>query len=199
MKPLIGALVIIIAMMFGMYSYYNSYPPQANKKLLQASLDKFAAAVATKDRPQVSAALGELLTEDATVHLEVYMFSIRTNQAPPFVQSFDKKQFIQFIDNTLYSLTDYSYTPLLKKYDYDTGAIAFESKEWADGANMMGGIAVNMRYSSDTTCEGTAVFENEVAKLSSANCKMQFRQVPKPGQLDKLQSVESLKDLLLKN
>ncbi len=198
MKPLFVALGLIIALMGAIYSYYNYYPPQANKKILQASLDSFSAAVATKDRAQVSAKLNELLTDDAKIRLEIFMFSIRTNSAPPIIQDFDKNQFIQFIDNTLYSLTDYEYTPELTHYVHDSGAIKFKSREWADGANMMGGVAIEMRFSSNSECEGTAVFADKKAKLSSASCQMQFRQVPKPGQTTKFQNLNTLQELLQK-
>lgn len=199
MKPLIGMLLLVLIFMGAGYYYYNVYPPQANKKVIQASLDAFADAVETKDRAKVSESLNQLLTEDAKIRLEVYMFSIREGERPPFIQDFDKAQFIQFIDNTLYPLTDYSYTPQLTRYHHSDGAVKFTSREWADGANMMGGVAVDMRYSSETECEGSVVMENKTAQLKQATCKMQFRQVPKPGQATKFQNLDTIQDLLKHN
>lgn len=196
MKPLIGMLVAVLSMMFAFYAYYNFYPPQANKKIIQASLDHFSETIATKDRAQISESLNTLLADDARIHLEVYMFSLRSGGRPPFVQDFDKAQFIKFIDDTLYTLTDYAYTPRLEHYKHADGAIHFTSTEWADGANMLGGVKVDMRFSSQTECDGFAVVQKKIAQLKSANCKMQFRQVPKPGQAGKFQNIDTLQQLL---
>jgi len=194
MKNLIALLVAVLVIGGGLLAWHFS-EAQVKKRSVQESLDQFAQAVASKDRAKVGAVLTSLLTYDAKIRLEVHFFSI-TNARPAMEQDFDKTQFIKFIDNTLYPLTDYSYTPALQSFDEASGAVTFTSKEWADGANMMGGIAINMRYGSDSTCEGKAVFENKTAKLAQANCRLQFRQVPKPGQQEKFTNAATLQDLL---
>ncbi len=189
----IASLLMLLAMLIGAMGYY--YVSQGKKRAVQASLMQFANAVTTKDRAKVSAALAELLTDDAKIHLTVHFFSIG-NTRPAMDEHFDKAKFITFIDNILYSLTDYSYTPSLQTLDDTTGAVTFTSAEWADGANMMGGVSVNMRYSSNSECTGVVVFENETTRLKQADCKLQFRQVPKPGQESKFLNKNGLLDLL---
>lgn len=192
MRSALVSLTLLIVLCGAMAGYYFS-DGQAKKRIVRASLQEFSDAVATKDHAKVSAALTKLLTDDAKIRLEVHFFSIG-NARPMMEQNFDKAQFITFIDNTLYPLTDYSYTPQLTSLDVD-GKVAFTSVEWADGANMMGGVSVDMRFSSDTVCTGSVLL-NDTARLRDATCQLQFRQVPKPGQTAKFQSKEGLMDLL---
>ncbi len=192
MKSIASLLIALTLLMGGMGYYYFS---GEKKREAQAALQQFADAVASKDRAKVSAALTELLTDDAKIHLTVNFFSIG-NTRPAMDQYFDKAQFITFIDNILYSLTDYSYTPTLKTLDNKTGDASFISSEWADGANMMGGVSLNMRYSSNSECTGNVMFENKTARLKEATCQLQFRQVPKPGQEGKFLDKEGLLGLL---
>ena len=194
MKPIASLVIALIVIVVAIAGYHFS-GSQVKKRATQAALSQFADAVATKDLKKVQDALGSLLTDDAKIRLEVHFFSIG-NDRPAMEQNFDKTQFIKFIDNTLYSLVDYSYTPTLQTLDKETGAVVFTSGEWADGKNMMGGVSVDMRYSSSTECTGNVAFENEVVRLKNAVCKMQFRQVPKPGQEGKFLSKKNLNDLL---
>ncbi|MDX2074150.1 MAG: hypothetical protein SFX19_07300 [Alphaproteobacteria bacterium] len=192
MKAIVPLLVALVILLVAMGFYYVS---GEKKRAVQVSLQNFSDAVATKDRARVSEALTALLTDDAKIHLTVHFFSIG-NTRPAMDENFDKAGFITFVDNILYSLTDYSTTPSLESLDSDTGAVRFTSAEWADGANMMGGVSVNMRYSSSTECTGSAVFENDTARLSQADCQLQFRQVPKPGQEGKFLNQKGLLGLL---
>ncbi len=192
MKNIASLLIALTLLMGGMGYYYVS---GEKKREAQAALQQFADAVASKDQKKVSAALTQLLTDDAKIHLTVNFFSIG-NARPAMDQDFDKAQFITFIDNILYSLTDYSYTPSLTSLNSKTGAVTFHSSEWADGANMMGGVSLNMRYSSSSECTGNVTFENKTARLTQATCQLQFRQVPKPGQEGKFLDKEGLLGLL---
>ena len=193
-KSIFPLLALLLILSIGMAWYYFS-DGQVQKRAVQASLTRFSEAVATKDRAKISAALGELLTPDAKIRLEVYFFSV-TGGRPTTAQDFDKAGFIRFIDTTLYPLTDYGHTPTLVSLDTTTGSIEFTSSEWADGANMMGGISLNMRYGSSTSCKGIRAMEAGVAKLKEASCTLQFRQVPKPGQEGKFLSQKGLNNLL---
>lgn len=194
MKNIAVLLVLLVVIAGGMAGYYTS-EGQVKKRQVNASLAQFANAVATKDRKAVSAVLTRLLTDDAKVHLTVNFFSIG-NGRPAMEEHFDKAQFITFIDNILYTLTDYSYTPHLQTLDKESGAVSFTSGEWADGVNMMGGVSVDMRYSSDTQCEGRVIFEQSIARLTQVSCQMQFRQLPKPGQQQKFLNTQGMLGLL---
>ena len=69
------------------------------------------------------------------------------------------------------------------------------SKAWADGTSMYGGVSVAMRYSSDTSCDGAVRFSPQ-PEFTQLTCRMQFRSVPKPGEIDKMHNLDSLKDFL---
>ncbi len=192
MKTLLASLGIVALLLAGGLYYQFVYPPSVLERSAEEALQAFADAVATKDRAKISEAFSALLTDDAKIHLEVSFFAvIETNANKPMVQDFDKAGFIQFIDNTLYPLSDYGYTPLLEEFtlapDHQTAAVKFSSREWGDGASMFGGVSVDMRYSSDTKCDGQVVFVNEQPRLSNASCALTLRTVPKPGQYQKLQ------------
>ena len=195
-KALLAALVIIAG---GVY-YFFFHPPVVMKRATSAALDRFGEAVATKDRAKISDTLKNLLTPDAKINLEVNFFAIG-NQKRPLTQDFTKDTFISFVDNTLYPLTDYNYEARLTKFsladDRKTAQVSFTSKEWADGAQMFGGAAVNMRFSSETQCEGSVTFTEMKPQLSGAICKMQFRSVPKPGEAARLNNMEGLREMLI--
>ena len=74
--------------------------------------------------------------------------------------------------------------------------MAFATRQWADGNNFYGGVAVNMRFSGEAICSGDAVFEGEATKLTSADCNLDLRAVPKPGEESKFNNMDSLRDLL---
>lgn len=191
------------ALILAILYYFFYYPPVVMKRQAAHALESFADVVETKDRAKISQALQDLLTDDAKIRLEVHFFSITQANNPPVVQDFDKESFVSFIDNTLYPLTDFAYYPDLKKFslaeDRQSAGVTFSSREWADGANYYGGVSVNMRFSSDTVCEGTAAFAAESVKLRDAVCRMQFRAVPKPQDIEKMQNnADAMREYLTK-
>ena len=205
MKALIVLLLIVFAFMGGGYYYQNYYPPSVLKREAKKSLNEFAASVATKDRAQISAALQKLLTDDAKIHLEVSFFAGITNETPPSKQDFDKKSFIAFIDNILYSLTDYSYQPTLTRIDASrrkegVAPVEFTSNDWADGKNFFAGVGVDMRFTTNVECKGNTRFDPAIMhiQLSSANCAVHLRSIPKPGQATKFNNMETIQDMLMK-
>lgn len=200
MKSALFIAALIIAALGGGY-YFMFNPNVVYQRACEKTLHQFAETIATKDRPQIAGAFDTFLTDDARIGLEVDFFSLsRPNGNPGNMQEFDKETFKTFIDNVLYPLTDYSYQPTLTSFklasDHKTAAVTFESKEWADGSSYYGGMAVGVRFSSETSCEGEVVFEEKTPRLSHASCKIQMRNVPKPGQEDKLRSPEALRDLI---
>jgi len=201
MRKLAIAAVIsgLIAAAFGYY--YFLYPPSILKHSTQKALEDFSLSVATKDRAKIGVVLGTFLTPAAQIHLEVGFFSLaQLNVGKALVQEFDRPAFITFIDNTLYSLQDWGFETQLDSFnlsrDRKTAELTFTSQEWADGLSYYAGTSVNMRFSADTLCDGTVVFEGTKPTLDKANCRMQLRSIPKPGQEQKLQSPEVLKELL---
>lgn len=198
MKGVLAVLAVLIAA--GAY-YFFYYPPTLLKRATQDALQQFADSVATKDRAKISDTLTRFLTAEAKVRLEIHILSITQPNLPPMVQDFPSKEsFIQFIDNTLYPLSDYSYSAKLRQFtlaeDRQSAAVKFTSKEWGDGINYFGGASVQMRFSSDTDCEGKVIFAGEVAQLDQVVCKMEFRSVPKPGEANKFRDMDAIQDLL---
>jgi hypothetical protein len=181
-------------------AYYFFSPSLILKRAAEASMAKFAAAVASHDPKQVSATLSDLLADDANIHLSVNFLAIVPR--PAMEQKFDKQGFIQFIDLTIYPLTEYQFEPRsfsVTGGEGDVHEVEFSSKSWADGANMMGGVSLSMRFSTDADCKGTIKSEhNKNVKLQSADCTLKLLQVPKPGEVLKIKNPEGLNDLLMK-
>ncbi len=189
---LVPIIVAVAAGLGGAY-YFFFHPPVVLKRATSQALGQFAASVASQDREKIKQSLQALVADDAKIHLEVtFVALMRQGGAPAVVQDFTKADFITLVDTTLYSLTAYDYQPELQSFalaeDHKTAAITFTSKQYADGNSYYAGTAVNMRYSADVTCEGTASFTKETPQLSQASCKMELRSVPKPGEAQKMQN-----------
>lgn len=193
MKGVIPLVVMALLLAGGMAAYYFS-EGQSRSREMRAGLRKISDVVATKDRAKIGAALNEFLTDDAQIHLSVQFFAIG-NQPPVMDQQFDKAQFITFIDNLLYSSTDYGNNTQLATLDVKSSEITFVSNDWADGANMLGGTSIDMRYTLSSECTGTAYFALK-AQLQKADCKVSFHQIPKPGQEGKILQKGNLMELL---
>jgi hypothetical protein len=198
MKLVLPVLLFLAFCLGGAY-YELVYPPVVLKRATGKSLREFAETVATHDRVKISEALQALLAEDAQVRLAVTFFSVTQPDNPAVVQDFTKQAFIPFIDNILYTLTDYFYEPFLGEFklaeDGKSADVTWTSREWADGVNYYGGNAVNMRFSSDTMCAGKVVFTDR-PHVILADCKYNLRSVPKPDEMEKLRNPEALQQLL---
>ncbi len=195
------ASAVILALLLAASAYYFFfYPPHVLKGATKEALSQFEQAVQTKDRAKIGAVLSTLLTDDAKIHLSVSFLSITAPDAPAVVQDFDKTNFIAFIDNVLYPLTDYDYRARLETFaladDGKTAAVTFTFRQWADGNEYYGGNPVAMRYSAEATCSGQAAFENKKARLAQVTCKINLRAVPKPEEIGKMRNMDAIQDLL---
>ncbi len=164
----------------GLY-YTLFYPPSVMKRNTEAALQRYADAVETQDRAKVGAALAELLTDDAKVHLEVTFSTISAANTRPMTQDFDKPAFLAFVDNILFTLTDYHTRPKLEEFalNGETANIQFKATQWADGPTYYTGVALMAHFTGDTQCSGEAVFTALQPKLKSANCTILLRSVAK--------------------
>lgn len=198
-------VIIFLALVLCGGYYFFFYPPEVMKRHAQAALDNFSDAVAAKDRAKIGSALQTLLANDAKIHLAVSIFQLSLlsegGYGKPQTEDFSKADFLTFIDTTLYSMTDYAYEypPRITSFslnpDGKTAAVVFSSKEWADGPEWYAGTKLNMRFSSDTTCHGDVTFARTPPQLVKADCAMQLRMVPKPGQSNKI-TPDALRQLL---
>jgi hypothetical protein len=177
-------IILALVLVGGMLSYHYS-PLQVRKRAVMEALEVYKEAVATKEREKVLGAFDALLADDAQVRLEIHFFAI-ANRHQPMEQKFDKAQFLTFIDNIIYSLKDYGSSPKFAALDAVHDEVSITSGEWGEGTDMMGGLAIDMRYSLSSECKGLAVFEPEPVKLKSLDCKVTLAQMPKPGQEGRL-------------
>lgn len=198
-----AALIIIaVSLIAGFCWWHFLYTPNVLKRHTEQALQAFAQTVESKDRAKIGAALQLLLADTARIHLEVTFFSLTQQDSPPAVkQDFTRQEFISFVDNILYTLTDYSYRPMLESLtpapDKQTASVMFSSKEWADGASLYAGTAVQMRFSSETACGAELHFADKQPVIDKLSCAMGLKSIPKPGEAQKIQqNPEMLKQLL---
>ncbi len=195
-------LLLLVSLAAGAGYYFFYYPPTLLKNATKGAITQFADAVNSKDRSRVGASLQTLLSDNAQIKLEVHFMALVGQNRPMLTQQFDKPGFISFIDNTLYPLTDYGYrrsqlTEFILADDQRSAQVTFTSNGWADGNSYYGGIAVMTRFSVETECKGTAIFGAATPQLQNATCIAEFRSVPKPGEAQKINNMEGLKDRLL--
>ena len=185
-----AAFIAFAALIVAVIYYQFFYPPNVMKRQVEASLAAFSAAVESQDRAKISVTLQDMLTESAHVHLEVTMVSLTQEMGKPAVQDFGKAEFIPFIDNVLFPMTDYHYEAELESFalgtDKKSANVSFTSKQYGDGTSYYAGTAVAMRESAEAECTGQVVFERKQALLNDVNCALNLRLVPKPGEAGKL-------------
>lgn len=181
MKNLYVILGFVLLLMAGGLYYTLLYPPSIMKRNTENALQRYSDAVETQDRAKVGAAISELLTDDAKVHLEVTFSTISAANTHPMTQDFDKAQFLSFVDNILYTLTDYHTRPKLEEFTLNGEAanVKFKATQWADGPTYYTGVTLQAHFTGDTQCTGEAVFTDMQPKLKSANCAMLLRSVAK--------------------
>ncbi len=185
----LGILFVALVAACGYYKF--GYVPNLLREDTEKALDEFAQAIASQERSKVAEALDAHLTDNAKIHIEVTFFSLTQNGQRPVAEDFTKKEFMTFIDNVLYPLDHYEYTPQLVDFkvnsDRDAAEVVFTSSEWADGKGHYAGVTVGMRFSSDTECTAHVVYPGKVPSISTASCKISLRAVPKPEEAYKIQ------------
>jgi len=200
MKALPVLALLLLAIGGGAY-YQLFYPPKVLERETETALAALSTAVLSHDRAKVSAALQDSLMDTAKIHLEVRLYSVtQMDGGKPAIQDFTKADFITFIDNVLYPLTEYSYQPELQSFtlspDRKSAAVTFTSREFADGTEQYSGTAVGMRYSSETDCTGQVVFEPKKVLLDNVSCNVRMSIVPRPEEAYKLRDQEALRQYL---
>jgi len=189
-------LLLVLGGVAGSY-YFFLYPPKILERKTAETLTHFATDIESQDRAKISESLQTLLTDSAQIHLEVRFFSItQLDGGKPVLQDFDKASFITFIDNLLFTLTDYHYEPALESFtassDRKTATASFSARKWADGKSTYGGSSIAMRFSADTTCDAQLVFTEPSPRFEKLDCKVFLRSLPKPDELQKMKNPEAL-------
>jgi hypothetical protein len=201
MKNIILIVIALGITLGGIYfAFFN--PATIMRHAAEAEAQKLNEAFATKDRAKISAALNTLLTDDAHIKLTVEFVSLTQQGQKPMAQDFDKASFITFMDNIIYSLSDYAFGMKVENFalgaDKNTAAASLPSWQWGDSTSnsFYAGITTNVRYLGATSCDGTLRFENKIPRLSGATCTLELHVTPRSGEGDALSSPEQLRDML---
>jgi hypothetical protein len=191
MRKAIIAAVLILVIAASVAYYQFLYPPTLFKHKVQHALDDFSTTVSTKDQSKIKQALNLLLSDSSKVQLEVSFYNLsQPTGSPLLAQDFDKLSFLTFVDNIVYSLDAYGMTPHIQICDLDkehkTAKIMFTSSEWAEGKSYYGGISMNTRFSTETTCTSDVTFNSTFVIVDSLTCKMKLLSLPKDGEEKKM-------------
>jgi len=193
-------LAIIVLFIAGGAYYQFYYPPMVLKHKTEAVLADFGKVIESKNRSSIGSRLEQLLTEQPKLHLDVFFLSFGQPDTRPVAQDFDKANFISFVDNIIFSLNDYGYQAELQNFnlskDRTAADITFTSQEWGEGLSYYGGASITMHFSSTTICEGHVIFTSEKPQLDRLSCAMKLFSLPKPGEENKLQDPEVLRQFL---
>lgn len=177
MKKQTTLLLWLLAIFFTGGVFYYASDAQLKNRVMRQELQRLEQAVASKNLAATSAAISDLLAEEATIKLQI--ITAETGGKPMIEQDFTKASFLSFIGNTLYSLSDYHYTASLASVNPETNVVQFTSAESGEGIEKTHGMAITMRYHSTTGCTGRAVFTSNHAKLTELTCKIHFSEAPK--------------------
>lgn len=196
----LGTIIFAVAG-FGYYQYLHV--PHLLEEATEAALASFTEAVATQDRARVAEVLERHIAEDAAIHIEVTFLSLTQHGARPVAEDFTRQGFLTFMDHVLFPLDRFYYMPQLERFELrpagDAADIYFLSREWADGRSHYGGVAVGMRFSSETACEAQVTFRERVPAIRTASCRISMRAVPLPEEAHKLRgNPAALQQLLLR-
>lgn len=187
MKWIISAIIFAVCAAVAYFSYFShaaSFKREAAK-----SLQAYAQVVASQDKPQLRAMHEQLLAPEAKITIRAQYLSI-TEQVPVMTLAFDTPQFITFIDGLVAKLTDTHFEPRLENFtvndDKNTASVIFTAKLWADGQGLYGLNTVPMRHSGDARCEAQLRYVKPAVQMSAAECTLDYRSLPKPGELGKM-------------
>jgi hypothetical protein len=195
---LILLAAVILFMLAGLY-YQLFYPPSVIRRNMEKTLQHISDVVDTQDRAKIAEMFGSLLTDDIKMHIAVEFSAISGANARPMEQDFDKEKFLPFIDNVIYTLTDYHAHPLLEEFALhgDTAHVQFKLTHWADGPSFIEGVTLQMHYSGDTDCDGEVVFEDKQPRFHSLNCHVLLRSVTKGDSAgDMINKAQQLNDMM---
>lgn len=201
MKTLLTIFALLLLALGGGLYYQYLYPPSAAKRQVENALKTFAAAVETQDRAKVGAALDALITDDATIRLDVEIMAVTQQTGrKPVSQDFSKAEFIAFMDNILYTVTDYHYYPKLQQLEYrDDGRpmpTVFTAGARGEGSSYYAGVQVMMQFHTDSNCTGQVVVSGGAPQLSQASCHVGLRMIPKSGTNQTLFDNKAVKQML---
>lgn len=175
-KSLITAFVLLLFLAMAGGYYYSIYPPVVLKHKLQKVLTEFSIMVATRDRAKIGEALNGLLAESSPIKLEVKFAPALQQNTPGVTQEFDKKSFLPFIDNILYSLENYYFDAQVQEFnlspDRKSALVTFHSSSWAEDRSGYMGVATNTHFNVDTTCSGEVAFNETTVTFSKVSCTL---------------------------
>lgn len=189
-------LILLMGILVMVWLYFF-HPPLILQRKAEALFKEFSETVATHDREQIRAMLTNYISDKAKITLTVNLsFALNQTAQKQMTQEFDKEAFITFIDNILYSMTSYSYLPLLRVFkvsdDRKSAQIYFDGTENANGPGYYSGVQVGMRFRSTSKCKGSLVIDGSDVMLDQVTCTLNVRAAPGEGEAKKLPNYQEL-------
>lgn len=171
----VGILIVVLLVAVAGGYYYTLYPPLLKQRQVEHALKDFGTTIATKDREKIDTGIKQLLSDSVQIHLEVGFVALNPQHSSNVdSEDFDRDGFISFVDNVLYSLSDYSFSADIQDFklsaDRKTADVTFVAKAWGEGMSYYAGVGSNMRFNSLTTCKSQVEFEDAAALGSKARC-----------------------------
>jgi hypothetical protein len=198
-KPLIILVAVIVFMFVGYYFTFLT-PSAVMRNKTEKVLQQLSATVESQDRAKVAEALTQFFTDDAKIHLDVTFSSISASNLRPISQDFDRAIFLQFIDNVLYTLTDYHAPLSLTDFALtdNVAKVQFKSVPRADGPSFFSGVTLQVHFSGDVQCSGEVTFEHEQAKFKTMHCNVLLRSMAKgDSAADMVDKAQQIHDMVL--
>ena len=191
-------IAIVVAVGLG---YYFFSPEMVLRHKADRALHEFEVAVDSQDHEKVRQVLEKYMNPKTKLRMEVRFLSIlQSDDSKPLVQDFNKSDFIQFIDNILYTGTEAQYSASIEKFalsvDHTMAEIAFISNESMETSSVYAGTSVGMHYSSTTRCDGRIQFDVEPISVDVVSCSVGARLVPKQEEAVKLANPEVLQQFI---
>jgi hypothetical protein len=157
-------------------------PTQVAKRQVRAIFQDFSQTVDRNDRKAVRIFLEKNLAEDAAIQLDVSLSVLGVATADGILskQKFTKETFIQFIDNTLFSLESYAFNMSLKDLMLQsdgTADIKAVARANASGLDHLRGRRIATRWVLKTKCDGSATL-GKSPQLNMMHCTIDLNREP---------------------
>lgn len=193
-------LILLVVIMMPLVYLRFFYPPNVLERETKNAIAQFSIGVMSQDRAVVQESLQNLLSDDAKVQLEVSVLQVLNEQGGPVTtQDFDKTSFVTFVDNILYTLTDYNYESWVDRFklseDYKTAQFDYSSQAAASGGAYYAGTKIPMRFTADISCGGQVSYDTGNPQITSMHCSVKFRSLPQTSATGKSRPREKVQML----
>lgn len=178
MRRLALLLCLAVALVVGLYYAFSPY--QQQKREVKRMLKELSKAASSGDPVQALDALAQHLAPDATVSLNVTYATFERAPPPMLQQTFNREEFLRFIDLTLYTLERWSYRARLAEFTLP-GPIGkakaiTQGEGEAEGMNQHRSRGIPMLYLPTDACTLEIDFpSNSPPVIAQAECEITLR------------------------